>query len=208
MSAEAVALVGGLLFLLIAVVGGGFAAKEIFIPGVPGWARVASLAVGVALVVPYFAEALRAEDRTPQGAIRAASIGDPPPARAGTIHDARDRTDISPDDIEVSGLIATAARSELAVGDSIEVEFMLRNAGSRPVALADAFVGVRTPADENGDFANADGDTVLEPGDAVTVGGSRVVDARGLWTLFPCYQLASGGFCPDEWRSFQVLVRE
>ena len=60
-SSEAVALVGGLLFLLIAVVGGGFTAKEIIIPGVPGWGRIASLAVGVALVVPYFSEELRSD---------------------------------------------------------------------------------------------------------------------------------------------------
>jgi hypothetical protein len=39
------------------------------------------------------------------------------------------------------------------------------------------------------------------------VDGSRAFDADGLWTLFPRYQLASGEYCPDEWRAFQVLVR-
>ena len=62
MSPEAVALLGGLLFLLIAIVGGGFTAKEISLPGVPGWARVASLALGLALVVPYFLQTLRSDE--------------------------------------------------------------------------------------------------------------------------------------------------
>jgi len=207
MSSEAVALVGGLLFLLIAVVGGGFTAKEIAIPGVPGWGRIASLAVGVALVVPYFSEALRSEAaRLPEARV-AASVDDSAAASAGTVHDARDRTDVSRDGLEVSGLLATADESEPAVGDSIDVQFTLRNAGADAISLTDAFVGVRTPGDENGDFANVDEPTVLQPGETIPVEGSRVLDAGGLWTLFPCYQLASGSYCPDEWRAFQVLVQ-
>ena len=43
MEPESVALLGGLLFLLIAVVGGGFTIREIIMPGVPRWGRLASL---------------------------------------------------------------------------------------------------------------------------------------------------------------------
>jgi hypothetical protein len=206
-SAEAVALVGGLLFLLIAVVGGGFTAKEVAIPGVPGWGRIASLVVGVALVVPYFSDALRSNAAPLPEPRIAASIDDSAATSGSAVHDARDRTDVSRDGLEVSGLLATADGSQPAVGDSIEVEFTLRNAGADAISLADAFVGVRTPGDENGDFANADDAIVLQPGETITVGGSRVFDAEGLWTLFPCYQLATGRYCPDEWRAFQVLVQ-
>jgi hypothetical protein len=206
MSSEAVALMGGLLFLLIAVVGGGFSAKEVAIPGVPGWARVASLAVGVALVVPYFTEALRSDVASLPEARTSAATGHAAPASGGTLHDARDRTDVSRDGLEVSGLLATSDGAGPAVGDSVQVEFTLRNAGAEAISLSDAFVGVRVPGGGNGDFANADEPLVLPPGDAITVEGSRVFDADGLWTLFPCYQLATGSYCPDEWRAFQVLV--
>jgi hypothetical protein len=200
-SPEAVALLGGLLFLLIAVVGGGFTAKEIAIPGVPGWGRLASLAVGVALVVPYFTEALRSEAAPlPEAHVAAAT--------SHALHDMRDQTDVSPDDIEVSGFIATADEEPPAVGDGIEVEFTLRNAGTDAVTLTDAFVGARKPPAGNGDFANADEPILLQPGETTTVHGSRAFDAEGVWTIFPCYQLSTGQSCPDAWQSFQVLVRD
>jgi hypothetical protein len=139
----------------------------------------------------------------------AASIKLPSPSPEGVIHDARDRRDVSPEGIEVSGLTATSADSDLAVGDSIEVEFTLRNVGSSPVTLDDAFVGVRTPDDENGDFGNTSEGAVLKPDQVLTINGTRVFDASGVWRIFPCYALVTGGesrFCPDEWRAFQVLV--
>jgi hypothetical protein len=208
MSPEAVALLGGLLFLLIAIVGGGFTAKEISLPGVPGWARIASLALGLALLLPYFVQALRSDKPRSPEAVSAAAINLPPPSPDGVIKDARNRRDVSPDGIEVSRLIATSAESHPAVGDSVDVEFTLRNVGSEAVALDDAFVGVRTPEDENGDFANSDRHAVLKPQQALTINGSRVFDAAGTWTIFPCYQLSTGEYCPSEWRAFQVLVSD
>jgi hypothetical protein len=225
MSPEAVALVGGLLFLLIAIVGGGFSAKEVMIPGVPRWARIASLALGLALVVPYFSQALRSDKtRSPEtgspasiklssaSASPSASISSsssPSPSPEGVIHDARNRHDVSPDGLEVSGLIGTSAKSHPVVGDSIEVEFTLRNVGSTAVKLDETFVGVRTPDNENGDFGNSSERAVLKPHQALTINGSRVFDAAGVWKIFPCYALAARGepkYCPDEWRAFQVLV--
>ncbi len=43
-------ILGGLLFILIAIVGGSFSIKEITIPKVPKWMRVISFFVGLALV--------------------------------------------------------------------------------------------------------------------------------------------------------------
>jgi hypothetical protein len=50
----AVGLTFGGLFLLIAVVGGGFTAKELTVPKVPTWARVVSAIVGVFLLAGAF----------------------------------------------------------------------------------------------------------------------------------------------------------
>jgi hypothetical protein len=54
MSEVVVALGGGILFALVAVVGGGFTVKEIVIPKVPNWARVVSGAVGAFLLALPF----------------------------------------------------------------------------------------------------------------------------------------------------------
>jgi hypothetical protein len=50
---ETVALLGGLLFLLIAVVGGGFTVRDVTIPQVPKWARISSAALGVVFTLPF-----------------------------------------------------------------------------------------------------------------------------------------------------------
>src|SRR5215208_2049473 len=73
-----------------------------------------------------------------------ASIKLPSRSSDGVIKDARNRHDVSADGIEVSGLIATSAASHPVVGDSVDVEFTLRNVGSEAVALDDAFAGART----------------------------------------------------------------
>src|SRR6266581_8606178 len=54
MSPQTLGLLGSVLFLLIAVVGGGFTAREVTIPKVPSWARVAAAIVGVLFSVPFF----------------------------------------------------------------------------------------------------------------------------------------------------------
>lgn len=59
MTPQTVALLGGVLFLLLAIVGGGFSIKEITMPRVPTWARVACLLVGMVLVVPFLVDAFR-----------------------------------------------------------------------------------------------------------------------------------------------------
>jgi hypothetical protein len=53
-----VALGAGILFLLIVIVGGGFAIRRIVIPKVSNWARVASGIVGLLLVLPFMLTAL------------------------------------------------------------------------------------------------------------------------------------------------------
>lgn len=195
MSPEAVALLGGLLFLLIAIVGGGFTIREIIMPGVAPWGRAASLIVGVALVVPYF---VTGSEGSPPSSASAAP-------REGLVHEDGER-DVSEDGIEVSGLRVSGERSKPAAGDRIRIEFSLRNVGSSAVTFEETFIAARNPGDENRDFAHGNEGDVLEPGDAVKVSSSIIPDSTGIWQFFPCYTLRSGSFCPDKWRAFDVSV--
>jgi hypothetical protein len=198
MTPQAVALLGGLLFLLIAIVGGGFTVREVIMPRVPSWARAASLIVGVALVVPYFGAA---------AADSPASSG-PTTPREGVVHEDLER-DVSQDGIELSGLRASAAAAKPVAGDRIAIRFSLRNVGSSAVTFEETFIAARNPGDGNEDFAHGNEGDELAPGDAVKVSGSIVLDARGTWQFFPCYVLRTrgeGSYCPDEWRAFEVSV--
>jgi hypothetical protein len=205
-TSETIALVGGLLFLLIAIVGGGFSAKEVVIPRVPAWGRMASLLLGAALVLPYFL--MPGDDDGPRTNV--ASAAAPAVARVGESEiysDAEGST--SPDGIEVSGLIATGVNRDPAAGDRVRIRFSLRNAGSEPADLTEAFVAARNPDGDNRDFASAAPDEKLAPGATLAISGSIAVDAPGVWQFFPCYSLgAEDGSCPDEWRAFEVAVRQ
>lgn len=67
---EAVGAVGltfGGIFLLIAIVGGGFTAKELAVPKVPTWARVASSIVGVCLLAGGFYSSIVPSNVPPTG---------------------------------------------------------------------------------------------------------------------------------------------
>jgi hypothetical protein len=215
MEPETVALLGGLLFLLIAIVGGGFTIKEIIMPGVPRWARMASLLVGAALVVPYFASVFEeGEDRSgvsstpgPNGAVRRPAASSPPASQQTVFEDSAPH--MSQDGIEVSGLLATAKHADVSVGDRIAIQFSLRNAGSEAVTFEYVFIAARNPQDDNVDFGEAEQGTVVAPGDTVEISSSIVVDLVGIWEFWPCYYLRAGGGeseCPDEWRRFEVPV--
>ncbi|MGH8903202.1 MAG: hypothetical protein ACRDYA_16420 [Egibacteraceae bacterium] len=63
MSVEAIGLTGGLLFLLIAVVGGGFTVRELIIPVVPKWARLSAALVGLLFSLPFLVSVMDAAPR-------------------------------------------------------------------------------------------------------------------------------------------------
>jgi hypothetical protein len=210
MEPGAVGLFGGLLFLLIAIVGGGFTIKEIAMPAVPRWARVASLAVGAALVVPYFAGDRAADAPAPaRPATEVAATVAPKPAAGPPYVYRPGGTDISPESIEVFELAATAPHDPPRVGDRISVRFTLRNDGTRAATFAEAFVAARGPEDDNRDFGEAYQGQVLPPRAEFRVSSSIVVDRAGVWDFWPCYVTGRGDSargCPDGWRSFQVRV--
>ena len=54
MEPHTVELLAALLFLLIALVGGGFTIKELSMPSVPGWARIVAALLGVFFIAAFF----------------------------------------------------------------------------------------------------------------------------------------------------------
>jgi hypothetical protein len=208
MGAETVALLGGLLFLLLAIVGGGFTVKEIIMPRVPTWTRVVCLLVGALLVVPYF---LGTAGSAQRGLTVAGSAPRAAPPAGQTVLFSEEESTVSTDGIEVSGLLAAGERKPPVVGDRIEIQFSLENVGSGAVTFEETFIGARNAAWGNKDFGHENTGVVASPGKAVRVSRSIVVDAPGTWEFWPCYSLRDRGevtFCPDEWRAFQLLVRE
>ena len=181
MEPESVALLGGLLFLLIAVVGNGFTIREIIMPGVPRWGRLASLVVGAALIVPYFASAFDEQssgpatnERSSGPATSSTPIPSPGPRDEAIYEDSE--AHVSRDAIEVSGLLASGERADVSVGERIKVQFSLRNTGSEAVTFQETFVGARNPRGDNMDFGAEHQGEELEPGQTVTLIVGRYVE--------------------------------
>lgn len=212
MDAEAVALVGGLGFLLLAIVGGGVTVKEVHLPELPTWGRAASLVTGMVLVLPFVLSVPRSDGdgaepaEQPPGAPSAAP-GSVPPGE--TVVHAKPEGVASPAGIEVSAVLATAEREPVAVGDQLRVQYSLRNVGADPVTFDNTFVGARSPGSSNRDFGEDNAGLVVAPGDGVQISATTVLDAAGTWRIWPCYGLRADevDYCPDEWQAFEVLVR-
>jgi hypothetical protein len=116
---------------------------------------------------------------------------------------------VSPDEIELSRLLATGEHTEPEIGDRIEIDFSLKNVGSESVTLDETFIAARDPDDGNEDFGHENEGKVFAPGDVLEISRSVVVDAPGVWKFWPCYSLSAppeSVGCPDEWRSFEVFV--
>ncbi|MGM0585128.1 MAG: hypothetical protein ACQEUZ_10820 [Pseudomonadota bacterium] len=203
MTTEQIVLLAGILFLLIAVLGGGFAIREIRLPRAPGWARAVSALVGLAFLGLFVAEHFGAAP-LPGPA--------PEPGEAALLH--RDDTpDLSRHGLRLSALRAAGERRPPRVGDILTVSFRLENASENDIAFAETFVAARDPAGANRDFGHGQEGRVLSPGASLAVSASLVPDAAGAWTIWPCYRVEQGGeseeaYCPGRWRAFLLRVEE
>jgi hypothetical protein len=204
MSEVVVALGAGIIFLLIAIVGGGFAIREIVMPKVPNWARVVSGIAGLLLVLPFMLTAF--SGYVGRGAASPAENGGRPHSetRSGIEIDTEPAT--SRDQIRLTELAASARNEPPQVGDTINVTYSLTNVGNQPIRLEYTFVGARNPADENKDSEGANEGSVLAPGETVQAEGRVFLDSAGTWLLWPCYTLPTERYCPDEWKSFSFIV--
>ncbi len=204
MSEVALALGAGILFLLIAIVGGGFAIREIVMPKVPNWARAVSGIAGLLLVLPFMLTTF--DGYGGRDAASPAENGGRPPseARSGIEIDSEPAT--SGDQIRLTELAASARNEPPRVGDTIKVTYSLTNVGNQPIRLEYTFVGARNHADENKDSAGINEGRMLAPGETAQTEGRIFLDSAGTWLLWPCYTLPVERYCPDEWKSFSFIV--
>lgn len=206
MSAEVVALGGGILFLLVAIVGGGFAIREISLPKVPNWARVASGVFGLVLLLPFVLTTLQGGAAGYTSPPSGDGVNRQPAGRASGGIEIDTEPATTGDQIRLTGLTASVRNDPPRVGDTITVNYSLTNIGNQPAQMEYTFVGVRNPVDEIRDSEDVNEGKVLEPGEAVQAGGRVFLDRAGTWKLWPCYTLPGDRFCPDEWKAFSFIV--
>jgi hypothetical protein len=205
MSAEVVALGGGILFVLVAIVGGGFTIRELMMPRVPNWARVASAVFGLLLLSPFVLTVVNGQ--TEKGARSSSGTGFTPPRERGAGGIEIDtEPDTTGDNIRITGLAATVRNDPPRVGDTVTVDYTLTNVGGQGIQLDSTFVGARDPADENMDSEDENENRVLGPGETIDAGGRIFLNSAGTWLIFPCYVLPGDRYCPDEWKAFNVIV--
>jgi hypothetical protein len=208
MSEETIALTMGSLFLLIAIVGGGFSIERAQIPQVPTWARVVSSVIGASFLAFFAYATLGGTDVAPAVDPAVDSIGEPqvtpegPPPADGIHRDAGPHATSS--GIELSDL-AASWQDPLVVNDTLSIAYRLTNVSAAPVELEYVFIGVRDPADTNRD-KEVGQQVTLVSGDSIDVQTTLLLDQKGVWSVWPCFGLAGGTECPDRWRAFEVAV--
>ncbi|WP_107773689.1 hypothetical protein [Nocardioides sediminis] len=208
MSEETIALTMGSLFLLIAIVGGGFSVERAQIPQVPTWARVVSSVIGASFLA-FFAYATLGGsgvtpvvDRATDSVVERQAPTEARPPADGIHRDAGPHATAS--GIELTDLVASW-QDPLVVNDTLAIGYRLTNAGDTSVELEYVFVGVRDPADTNRD-KEVDQLVTLAPGDSIDLQTTLLLDQEGVWSIWPCFGIAGGTECPDEWRAFEVAV--
>lgn len=207
MSVEVVALAGGILFVLVAIVGGGFTIRELVMPRVSHWARAVSAVFGLLLLVPFLLTLLNGQlDRDARPATGTGfDQAQPEDRRTGGIElDTEPET--TGDNLRISGLTVTVRNEPARVGDTVAVDYLLTNVGGERLQLVATFVGVRDPADENMDSKAENENRLLEPGETVQTSGRISLDSAGTWLMWPCYILPGGRYCPGEWKAFNIIV--
>jgi hypothetical protein len=205
-SVEVVALGGGILFMLVAIVGGGFVIREIAMPRVPHWARVASGVVGLLLLLPFMLALLRGGESGVAIPSANSSPKLPSPARTAGGIEVDAEPAISGDRIELSGLAAAVRNNPPQVGDTVTVSYSLTNVGEKDIQIGSTFVGGRNPANDRKDSEAMNQSRILKPGETVRAEGRILLDGAGPWTLWPCYALSSDRYCPDKWKAFSVTA--
>lgn len=142
---------------------------------------VAGIVVGVALVWIILVVAVRDGDRA-------------------------DTAATSPDGLELTDYDITLPNEPALVGDTVTVRYSLRNVTDEPIHFAWTFVAVRDEAGNRDDTGHANAGFELAAGDTLRASGRVLLDATGEWKVFPCYELSSGQFCPEEWQYRPISV--
>ncbi len=185
MDLKTIELLAAILFILIAVVGGGFIIKELQFPSVPTWARIVSGFLGLIFLFLCFFEV-------------------PYPGSQRLIYSYKD-SDISQHGLKLINLSAKCIHNPPKVNDSIEVEFALQNINKKSVSVLETFVVGRDPDGKTRDFGHQNQNKVIQPNDMIENKGIIVVDAPGWWKFGPSYEIGKDIY-PGEWQRFIVHV--
>jgi len=100
------------------------------------------------------------------------------------------------------------------VGDSISVDFRLRDFGQYPITFAEkgVFAAVRDPDGQDRSFGFTSPGQTINPTQSVVFSGSFKPDKAGQWRIWPSYQIWEvGGKTkkegPSEWHMYVLTVR-
>jgi hypothetical protein len=201
---ETVSLIAAIMFLLIAVVGGGFTAKELAIPRVPNWARAVSAVLGIVFIIPFMLNLDKPQPGPQQGQVATG------PQKSEVTLYSYNQADISPEHLRLSGIRATSLHDPPKVGERITISFTLDNVAQKPFKLAYTFIAARDSINGKHDFGISNNDTEVAPGSRLTVSGSIIPDSDGRWTFWPCYAFKRNQkdmYCPSEWHLFPLSVQ-
>jgi hypothetical protein len=207
MSVEVVALGGGIFFLVVAIVGGGFAVREISMPRVPSWARVASGVSGILLLLPFLLDVLRGGIGEGVGSRPEAGVGRQPPPQGASGIEIDTEPETTGDQLRLTELAASVRNDPPRVGDTITVSYSLTNVGQQRIQLDSTFVGARDPGNKHADAEDANEGRAVQPGETIHAQGKVLLANAGTWTLWPCYVLVNDRYCPDKWKAFSVIAQ-
>jgi len=221
---QVISFIVGAVFILIAIIGGGFTVRDLSFPAVPKSGRIGSGVVGVIFIVYAILMPPRQDSHpvlttpspTPSGSSSMPPTSSRPDSMPILHEDGQPHKSNRGDGIEVSKLVVRGEHKPLQLGDLMTVQYTLRNMGDNPVTLEYIFVGSRDPAQNNYKLPNLgefDANEALQPGEEYYFEKSSTSPPEtGVWTFWPCYRIAGAppleGYCPDLWQSFPVKVVE
>lgn len=159
LTVQGIVFIAGAVFVLIAILGGGFTIRELTVPEMSKNKRIGSGVIGAlfiaySLIMPPFSISTETSDTPGMRLIYAPD---------------NDELDASEKDkLQASNLIVAAAHSPPQLNDLITVQFTLRNIGQRPITLEYVYVGANDPthkydADTSRGLGNFDLNETLEP---------------------------------------------
>ena len=191
MDPNTIALLAGILFILIAIVGGGFVIKEIKIPKVPRWARIISGFLGLIFCFPFVIQVVNQIIPSDNNTDR-------------TIYSYKD-SNISIHGFKLLNVLAKSVHKSPQVNDHITVEFTLQNVSKNPIKVLETFIIGRGPDGNNRDFGHTNENKTIQPNEKILTKDSIIVDVPGVWKFGPSYDLGNETY-PGEWQRFQVRV--
>lgn len=172
-----VLLIAAIVFLMIAVIGGGFTFQQFSVAGqVPTWGRALSALIGVVLLAFV---ACRTTD------VLCPLCGCPPSACEIVCVSGSD----GPHGLRSSG-IAAHAGSNCATA---VIDFTLINAGEQPLRVVATYLSSLDPTGAERDFAWSRKNRTIAVGEGLTASHTVPLDRSGTWEVWPCYALDMPG---------------